>query len=393
MVVWVGIEVAAFATQPTVLRIEERNLFYVAPLLFTCLVIWIERGLPRRHVAAVPAAVAVVALAAAVPYERFISTSATSDTFGVLMLWSVAEWFGVHAEDIRWLVAGVAVVFLGIALFVPRRAALVLPLLVLSVSLVAIQPVDSRTQKASIGAVFQGITRPDRDWISAIVGSSDPTLVSVVWSGGATNDPDRLTVNENEFFNRDVGAIFTTNGAVPGGLAQTAITLNRATGLYLADDRPVDVADVLTDTSTPVVGRQIGADPKKGLVLLRVDGRLRARYLTLGIGLAPDLWAGRHALYRRFDCSGGRLSVLLGSDPKLFRRAQVVRAYVNGAPVAAVRVPPNAEATMHVPLTRGAADTCTVSFRIPVTRVPQKVEPGSTDTRHLGIRFLGFSVS
>jgi hypothetical protein len=27
------------------------------------------------------------------------------------------------------------------------------------------------------------------------------------------------------------------------------------------------------------------------------------------------------------------------------------------------------------------------------TRVPARVEPGSTDTRHLGARFLSFSVS
>ena len=47
LVAFLAVEVAAFASQPSVLRIEERNLFYVAPLLFTCLVLWIERGMPR----------------------------------------------------------------------------------------------------------------------------------------------------------------------------------------------------------------------------------------------------------------------------------------------------------------------------------------------------------
>src|SRR5690348_17442588 len=45
-----------------------------------------------------------------------------------------------------------------------------------------------------------------------------------------TAQTDRLTVNENEFFNRAVGAVYTTNGAVPGGLAQTPVAVNRATG-------------------------------------------------------------------------------------------------------------------------------------------------------------------
>ncbi|HZP72228.1 MAG TPA: hypothetical protein VFA97_02510, partial [Gaiellaceae bacterium] len=378
MVVWVGIEVAAFATQPSVQRIEERNLFYVAPLLFTCLVLWIERGLPRRLVVAVPAAVGVVALAAAVPYERFIDTSATSDTFGVLMLWSVAEWLGVHAEDIRWLVAGVAVVFLAIALLVPRRAALVLPLLALAVSLVAIQPVDSRTQKASIGAVFQGITRPDRDWISTIVGSSDPNRVSVVWTGLL----DRLTVNENEFFNRDVGAIYTTNAPVPGGLAQTPITLDRADGRFVAGGKPVRVRDLLADTSIPFAGRQIGADVKKGLVLLRVDGPLGVRYETRGI--YDDFWSGRAATYRGFACGGRTLDVQLGSDSTLYHSPQHVTAEVAGRVVARASVAPKATVTMRVPL----HGSCVVHFSVARTKVP-----GPQDQRHLGVRFLGFKAS
>ena len=53
LVVLLAVEVAAFASQPSVSRIEERNLFYVAPLLFTCLLLWIERGMPRPRAAAV----------------------------------------------------------------------------------------------------------------------------------------------------------------------------------------------------------------------------------------------------------------------------------------------------------------------------------------------------
>jgi len=386
LVAWLAVEVAAFASQPSVLRIEERNLFYVAPLLFTCLVLWVERGLPRPRVATAVGIAAVTILAAAIPYERFIGTSATSDTFGVLMLWSLAEWLHVHAEDIRWWVGVVGLVFLLLAAFVPRRAALALAALPLVVSLVAIQPVDSRTQRASIGAVYQGITRPDRDWITAIVGSSDPTRVAVVWTGAT----DRLTVNENEFFNRSVGPIYTTNAPVPGGLAQTPIAVDRATGEYRAGDRPVDVADVLTDTSLSIAGRKIGADPKKGLVLLQVDGRLRAGHITAGIDY-PDLWAGRNAMYRRFGCSGGTLTVELGSDAQLFSSLQLVTAYVRGKLAGSALVGPYREERMHVPLVRGPHGACTVRFRVAETREPAKVEPGSTDTRQLGIRFLGFS--
>ncbi len=121
LVLWLGLEVAAFATQPSVLRIEERNLFYVAPLLFVCLVLWIERGLPRPRPALWIAVAGVILLAAALPYARFVDTSAVSDTFDVVMLWSVAEWIREPLTTLRWIVTGTAAVFLAIAVFVPRR--------------------------------------------------------------------------------------------------------------------------------------------------------------------------------------------------------------------------------------------------------------------------------
>jgi hypothetical protein len=40
----------------------------------------------------------------------------------------------------------------------------------------------------------------------------------------------------------------------------------------------------------------------------------------------------------------------------------------------------------------GPHGACAVRFHIPRTRVPARVEPGNTDTRRLGIRFLGFSL-
>lgn len=378
LVVWMGIEVAAFATQPAVLRIEERNLFYVVPLLFTCLVLWVERGAPRPRIVTPVALAAVTVLAAAVPYGSFFRTDATSDTFSVLTLWSVALWLHVHAQDMRWVVGAAALVFLLAAAFVPRRFALALLVVPFGLSLLAIQPVDSRTQRASIGAVYQGITRPDRDWITAIVGSQDPTKVAVVWTGAT----DRLTVNENEFFNRDVGPVYTTNGPVPGGLAQTPISVDHATGSFEAAGRPVDVADVLVDTTLPFAGRQVGADEKKGLRLLQVDGPLRLAYTTNGI--YPDSWSSRTASFRRYVCTSSTLVVTLGSDEQLYRTAQRVRAVVDGVTVAGASVPPVGTVAMRVPL----HDACTVRFVVDRTR-----SPGSQDRRRLGVRFLGFALS
>ena len=198
-------------------------------------------------------------------------------------------------------------------------------------------------------------------------------------------------MNENEFFNRDVGAVYTLNGPVPGGLAQTPVVLDRVTGRYRSGGRVVHVQDVLADTSVPVEGSLLAADKRKGLVLLRVDGPLRAGYVTDGI--YGDAWSGKHALYRRFDCAGGQLRVGLGSDPELFQAGpggHRARGRARGRPCP------------HRPEGRGCAprasrclpgpDPARSRSRSRETRVPARVQPGATDTRALGVRFTGFQV-
>src|SRR5258707_1253048 len=72
------LEVAAFASTQSQ-RIEERNMFFVAPLFFIALCIWIERGLARPRAAAACAVVAA-ALVGVVPYSGLLNGNATSDT-------------------------------------------------------------------------------------------------------------------------------------------------------------------------------------------------------------------------------------------------------------------------------------------------------------------------
>ena len=104
------------------------------------------------------------------------------------------------------------------------------------------QPVEARTRKASVGALFQGITNPDRNWIDAAVGRN--ATVSLLWSGLPIID--RLTVNENEFFNRSVGSVYYLRTPSPGNLPETAVRVDPRTG-YLVDPagRPLPTAYVL----------------------------------------------------------------------------------------------------------------------------------------------------
>ena len=95
-------------------------------------------------------------------------------------------------------------------LLVPRRYALVLPLLVLVYFAAVQRPIESRTTLASRGALFQGIRGVRPDWIDRAVGRSAD--VAAIWTG----KPDVHVIWENEFFNRSVGPIYDTGSADPG---------------------------------------------------------------------------------------------------------------------------------------------------------------------------------
>lgn len=382
--VWLLVQVSAFATQPFVLWIEERNLFYLAPLFFTAVVAWAARGAPRPRLPTAAAVAAAVALPAFVPYERLIGVSATSDTLALLPLWRLHEALAIPLDRL-WIVVVCGAAAVGVLLAgVPRRFALVVPGVVLVLYAVAAQPVDARMTKASVGALFQGITRPERDWVDQEVGRDAD--VAVLWTGAT----DRLTVNQNEFFSRSVRRVYYLHDPVPGALPQGPVSVDLEDGVLRdLEGDPIEAPLLLTDDSLPVAGTPIARDRTKGLVVYRLQPPAGVTGTTDGV--YPDLWSEPSFTYTGFRCAGDTLRVRLAADPNLFRhpRTQTVTARVDGQVVATARVSPEVEETpMTVPLP-GAGRRCTVQFRVSPTAVPARVHETSQDTRRLGIRVLG----
>ena len=111
--------VAAFASV-FANRIQERNTFVVAPFFLIALLVWVDRGGPRRpRVLAVGAAIACALLPLAIPCERFIETSATSDTLALLPIWSA--YGSLLLDSINWTVLAGGAVAAGLMLLIRRR--------------------------------------------------------------------------------------------------------------------------------------------------------------------------------------------------------------------------------------------------------------------------------
>jgi Dolichyl-phosphate-mannose-protein mannosyltransferase len=380
---WLVLEVAAFASEQS-LRVEERNMFYVAPLFLTALMLWVERGCPRPRLIAYPAAAAAVALVTALPYTKLIGLPAVSDTTALVALWSAAPSFGGIA-NLHWLVLVVSLGACLLFLLVPVRYALVLPLFVFVYFGVSQKPIEGKYRQTSILDLFQGITAAHPDWVDRAVGHD--AAVSLIWSGNT----DKYSVWENEFFNRSVRHFYYTSSPLQGDLPEKPLASDPDTGLMRGPDGKVVHADyVLTDGTVDVGGRVVAQDARKGIVVRRVFGPLRQ--ISRVDGLYPqDTWSGREVTYTRHDCRGGSVVVTLQSDPSLFTKPTTVVASVGGREVARASVAPTATELLNVPLVR-RGQSCVVGFTVSPTAIPRVVTRGqNTDPRELGVHFTRFT--
>ncbi|HEX3805850.1 MAG TPA: hypothetical protein VHV52_03625 [Gaiellaceae bacterium] len=385
LVFWLVVEVAAFASQPSVDKIEERNMFFLAPLgLIALLGLATDGVLPNRRRPLLAAAAVAAALPVFIPYAHFVGPLATADTFALLPWWGVHD-HGVPLVDLRWVALAVGIAAAAVFLWLPRRFVLLLPLLVgayFVVTSIVVEHGRHGIEVASEGKLQAGIQTANLNWIDRAVGPN--ASVAVLYTG---KENEEVTW-ENEFFNRSIGKVYDLGVPPPDPLPATEVA-RRSNGTLAADGRPVDVQYLLAGTAVDVKGRLLELDGKLGVGLYRVGGAVVL--LSHITGLYPnDTWSHRTVTYSRVDCRGGTLSVRLQSDASLFKLAQGVTATEAGRVVGRVSVAPTAEPTLTVPLRAGPGGMCTVSFRVAHLANPSLVEPGSTDDRLVGVRFQAF---
>ena len=379
LTVSVLIVVAAFASE-FANRIQERNTFVVAPFFLIALVAWVERGAPRPWVVAIPVAVGSALLPLVIPFERFIETGAISDTLALLPIWAAYGSLPFDSVDATVLIGGA--IAAAVFLLVPKRWAFAIPVTTLVFLLGMSHNVwfgERGFERAGAGALFTGIRVGERDWIDRAL--PDGATASFVWTGAT----DRFVVNQNEFFNRGVGPVYFVGGPTPGGLAETEVTVDEASGeLRTATGGRVTARYLLAEDKISPEGAVLARDSGTGLTLWRVAGPLVAT-TTQVEGLYPgDTWSGPTVTWTRERCRGGTLTVLLGSDPSLYQEDQVVTATVNGEAAGQVTIAPFDIKALRV-RTIPRDGTCRVVFQMAKTKIP-----GDADPRELGAHFRAF---
>ena len=161
---WFVLEVAAFASRYSQ-RIEERNMFYLAPLLFLALAVWLDKGLPRPTGLTAAAAVIPAGMLVLLPIEGLLNVSIMSDTFAFVPLLRVSNVFDGGTTDMRILLGLGAVAVALVFACLPRRLAMfAIPLGMAAFLALSSYSVLGSVRTQSLGALAsQGVRSEGRE--------------------------------------------------------------------------------------------------------------------------------------------------------------------------------------------------------------------------------------
>jgi hypothetical protein len=384
--VLVVLEVGVYASR-FALRIEERNMFSVVPLLFIALALWLAHGLPRPLVTTLVAALAPAALLLRLDLPSLLNIGILSDTFGLIPLLRLTDFLAGGVDTVKWLLWTGGLVAALAFVFLPRRVAgVALPggcALFLILSSYAVYGAVRDHSRATLA-----LTTPSApSWIDDQIG----TGAHAAYIYGSTSDlvGEAQIMWQTEFWNRSLDKIITLGPPEPAPLAETRAELNPATGGIAA-------AGLFPYAAVPSTlelrGRLLARRPPLALYRvappLRLAGRLE--------GVYRDRWMGADAVYTRYAPTRGeervRVSRRTWHKPSPPARVTIrVVPLVGGQPAAGA-----AAASTTWTVRTGLSRTITLKTpRVPY-RVEIHVDPtfspsdyGEADTRQLGAE-IGF---
>jgi hypothetical protein len=370
---WMVLFVGAFASRFS-LRIEERNMFYVEPLLLLALVIWLDKGLPRPPRLTAAAAVVPAALLLSLPFESLFNQSLLADTPGLIPLTRVAAHLKEGIDGTRVLFAlGVLAAGLFFAL-VPRRLGVVLAPIGIALFLVFSSVTVLKTWAGQSRATHASQGTNDLSWIDKAIGPDADA--AFLLTHDFQTDPHPLW--QSEFWNRSVRRVFLLDAFDPNGYPAIPTTLNSAGRLVTAPGTR-QPKYVVAAPGVDVDGRLLASTPR--MTLYRVSSPLRLD--DRSSGLTPDGWTGADATYTRYY-PGAKLVFVDLSRPALPAVPGRVRVELvsKGSTVArrAWIARSDSETTF-----RFQAPPAPFSVRIHVTPTFSPAQFGLADTRQLGV--------
>jgi hypothetical protein len=240
-------------------RTHERNLFYLAPLVLICFLAWLEGGLPRPR----GTAVAIALVLAVLPLTLPISAVATSSGEDGLALVTWQD----HGVMPRRAIHEMAVIAtLAAFVFLVSRQRRVM----LGICLAALTIVLAVGERHVIRGSPTDAAWRDRGWIDRTVGP-DAQVVALWATTPGSQGSHLANVWADEFFNRSVRDVASTDGPLPDGLPIKTLKI-RPDGCLQAtlQFRP---SYAVVETTERLTAPVVAVNPWTRSILYRLDAR------------------------------------------------------------------------------------------------------------------------
>ena len=293
---------ASYISTLFAIRVEERNLIYLSPVVFTVTARWFEQG--RFRIWAWVVSVAAVAyLIATTPYHAY--EHLYSDAFGLAILeWLNRTWYFTNT-DLKRLLFGILAftVAIGLASHLlrnrpakPRYASAALILAALVGALVfgwnLTGEIAAANASNSIARTFRSTLPTPPDWIDQATGRARTMFIGQSLQG--SNEFWSI-----EFWNQSIGDVWSVDATAPG--PGPGVTPNYA-GPGGTVEPQIPVRYAVSTTGVEMVGRVI--ENAGGLRLYRLAQPIRMQ--DSEIGITPDGWMSTSAQYNRFGGPAAR---------------------------------------------------------------------------------------
>ncbi len=384
---------ASYLSTQFAIRVEERNLIYVSPVIFIATARWAIYGRTRLG-PGVLAAGAVAYLLDTTPYQA--TQHLYSDALGLAILQWLNRTVALTTNDARRLLFGILIGTVVAAaareLVVKvgpksRGRALALTagtlLAVLTVTWNLTGEIVAADASNSFAKSQRSVLTTPPNWIDDATGGARTLYM------GASFDPDPIAFWSVEFWNQSIEDVWSDDGTAPGpGPVITPNFVNPNGEVY--PQLPLDWG--VTPAGVDFAGHLVAT--QGGLKLYRLTHPIRV--LDEQVGVSPDTWMGKSAWYVRFgrkDSPAGTALVTLsrraacGALPAAHITIRVSKLALDASSQPAMGA---VEEIRHVTITSNPCETRTFSipatppFRVDLTAA-QTFQANLSDPRQLSV--------
>ncbi len=253
-------------------NLNERYVFYVVPLLFVGLALWIAEDLPRRR----PWSFLVVAgcclLAVVLPVDRLEYNAGFQSV--ALLPWID---FSVSPATLAVLM-GVFTLSCGALWLTARRDRAGRLWLVVAVwmALVGVLTVGSNDTSARNSA--SAFTGEPATWVDDAVGGRDvPVLWDETFAPTDRPEPFSFWLMVTELFNEDVGTVYRLGAPTYYETFLPTVPVQHGPNgaIVGSNGLPLETRYLLVSCKTPVEGKVVAQAPRGALRVVKVDGPVR----------------------------------------------------------------------------------------------------------------------